>query len=347
MGWSSPRGARAVLGILVAAILIGGCTTAPGGGQDPTISEARQELLGYVIDIRSADGYRYQITDDRGHEMDAAKIIQIADGEFAAVYHWWSDGTRQFTSSLATSDDLLDWTWRVDLAEGVSMPTIAPASDGGYVVAWEDDSGPKVGMAYYPSWEALLAGDPDKRFTAERQLSECAEGTPNIYSASSSGVDFGFHFFANCETDRQARGTTDWSTWIAETQPLLDRAALFQGYRGSIGDRDVIDYEGFDFTFLEAQSIQDDWRTFRILLYDDDLGAADREGFPNAPPVPPSVHVFLFTHAGSSAFTNFTVSEVNLDGRRVLVMGVFIRQEGARGDEAGQLIYYRFTDDRS
>ena len=326
-------------------LLLAGCSDGAADNDEATIAEVREELLAYVIDIPGSDGHRYQATDDLGHEMDAAKILQIAEtGEFAAVYHWWSDATQQFTPSLATSENLLDWEWRVDLTEGASMPTIAPASDGGYVVAWEDDTGPRVGLSYYPTWESLLAAEPAKQFTAERQLSDCAEGTPNIYSASSREVDFGLHFFENCETDRQARGTTDWTTWTAETQPLLDRAALFQGYRGSIGDRDYIEYEDHGFTFLESQFVQDDWRTFRILLYDDELGAQDRAGFPDAPAVPPSVHVFLHTHLGSSAFTNFTISEVTLDGHRALVMGVFIPQEGARGDEAGQLIYYRLLD---
>jgi hypothetical protein len=329
---------------VVSIVSLGGCSDSGADNDESTISEAREELLGYVTDIAGSDGHRYQATDDLGHEMDAAKIIQVAEtGEFAAVYHWWSDTTQQFTSSLATSDNLLDWEWQVDLTDGASMPTIAPATDSGYVVAWEDDTGPRVGLSYYPSWEALLAGEPAKHFTAERQLSDCAEGTPNVYSASTREVDFGLHFYADCETDRQARATTDWTTWTAEPQPLLDRAALFQGYRGSIGDRDYIEYEGHGFTFLESQFIQDDWRSFRILLYDDELGAQD-PGFPDAPAVPPSVHVFLFTHLGSFAFTNFTISEVTLDGLRALAMGVFIPQEGARGDEAGQLIYYRLLD---
>lgn len=339
------RAVRLGLSLLFALVVLVGCSEGAADNDEATISETREELLGYVIDIPGSDGHRYQATDDLGHEMDAAKIIQVAEtGGFAAVYHWWSDTTQQFTPSLATSEDLLDWEWQVDLTEGASMPTIAAASDGGYVAAWEDDTGPRVGLSYYPTWESLLAAEPAKQFTAERQLSDCAEGTPNIYSASSREVDFGLHFHADCETDREARGTTDWTTWTAVTQPLLDRAALFQGYRGSIGDRDYIEYEGHGFTFLESQFTQDDWRTFRILLYDDELGAQDPAGFPDPPAAPPSVHVFLHTHLGSSAFTNFTISEVTLGGHRALVMGVFIPQEGARGDEAGQLIYYRLVD---
>lgn len=337
--YPSRRWSRLLLAI---GVLIAGCGV-DAVDETVSISEVREELLAYVIDIPGADGYRYRITDDRGRPMDALKVVPIAEtGVFAAVYHWWSDSSLRFTSSLATSADLLHWEWRVDLVEHASMPTIAPATDGGYVVAWEDDRGPRVALAYYPTWDALLAGDSAKRFVAERQLSECAEGTPNIYAASSAEVEIGLHF--GCATAGQARGITDWTSWTVEEEPLLDRAARFQGYRGIVGDRDHLEFEGFGFTFLEAQATQDDWRTFRILLYDDDLGAADRAGFPAAPAVPPSVHVFLFTHAGSAAFTNFSITEVVLDGRRALVMGVFIPEEGAGGEEAGQLLYYRFLE---
>ncbi len=330
--------------LMVAAVLAGACSQQADVEDGSTIAETREELLGYVIDIPNSSGYRYQATDDKRHTMDAAKIIQIAEtGEFAAVYHWWADSTQTFTPSLATSDNLLNWEWRVDLAQGASQPSIAPASDGGYVVSWEHEADLQITLSYYPTWDTLLAGEPTKRFTAERQLPGCAEGTANIYSASSVEVDFGLHYYADCESDRQARGKSDWSTWTAESQPLLDRAALFQGYRGSIGDRDFIEYEGYGFTFLEAQFIQGDWRTFRVLLYDDELGAQDRAGFPDTPVVPPSVHVFLHTHHGSSSFTNFTISEVTVDGQRALVMAVFIPEESV-GDEVGELIYYRLID---
>ena len=336
--------------LLIAALVVAACspTTAV-----PDIDDARAELLGYVGDIPGADGYRYGATDDLGHVMDTVKIIQIEPDEFTAVYHWLSDDSG-FVVSLATSTNLLDWTWQVDLATYASQPYIAEASDGGWVVAWEQEPPSQdessLRMALYPTWEALMTAAPTKVFTAERQLSECAEGTPSIYSASSSEVVVGFHFFADCVTDRQALGTTDWTTWEASTQPHLDRAALFQGYRGSIGDREVLEFRGHSFTFLEGQFTQNDWRTFRVLLYDEGLGVRDPVGLAgglgSAPSEPPSTHVFMWTHAGSFAFTNLTATEVTLNGREALVFGVFIPGEGARGDEAGQLIYYRFIDER-
>ena len=326
-------------------LVVAACSSSSESKAPRAISVVRAELLGYVEDVKAATGYRYRATDDHGHTMDTAKIIETGEtGELAAVYHWWDESINGFRVSLATSSNLLDWKWRVNLGDHVSQPTIKAASDGGYVVAYDSDIGLHLKFAYFRTWDDLLHAKAAKAFDAERQLPGCAEGTANLYTASSTRVEFGLHFFAGCESDRQARGTTDWTSWTASEQLLLNRAALLQGYHGSIGDRDVINFEGHEFTFLEAQFVQSDWRTFRVLLYDEGTGAADRASFPNPSPLPPSVHVLIRTHAGSYAFTNLTVSEVHIDGHSALVVGVFIPSEGAQGDEAGELIYYRLLD---
>ena len=213
---------------------------------------------------------------------------------------------------------------RVDLSSDGSQPTIKAASDGGYVVAWEvgvtDDI--HVRLNYYPTWDALLTGVASKVSDAERQLPGCGEGTPNLYSASSTRVDFGPHFFRDCRTDTQARGTTDWVTWDAVEEPLLDRAAYLQGYRGSVGDRDMIEYRGYEFTFLEAQFTQNDWSTFRVLVYDAGTGEADRLSYPDFASQPPSVHVNIHTHRGSYSFFNMTIAQVDFHGGQVVVVTV-------------------------
>lgn len=158
-------------------------------------------------------------------------------------------------TSLATSTDLLHWTWRVDLGVRASQPTIQPATDGGYVVASEQEppsqDGNHLRFNYYTTWQELTAATPTKTFDAQRLLSDCAEGTPNLYGASSTQLEFGF-FYYQCEVDQQARGESDWVSWTAEQDVLLNRAAWLQGYVGSVGDRDTIDFEGHRFTFLEA-----------------------------------------------------------------------------------------------
>lgn len=329
------------------------------------IDDARAELLGLISDVTSSDGYRYQLTDDRGEPMGPMEVIQVGESAYAAVYHWSPQTGPSFKVALATSANLLDWTWRTDLAEYASQPTIKQAEDGGFVVAWEQEPDSEdqswVGLAYYPSWDALLGAEPSKVFDAPRQLSECAEGTPNIYTASSTHVEFGFHYYAGCEVDRQARGTTDWVTWEAEPAAILDRAVLFQGYAGSIGDRAVLDFGGHRFTFLEASFILDDWSSFRVLIYDEGTGAADRAQFgvdadavsipeswsepiPGPPAEPPSEHVFILTHRASASVSNLSLALVELDGTQALVVTLYILHPGLGGDETGELIYYRFVD---
>jgi hypothetical protein len=350
----APPELKIAVGACVALVFAGSCATSSDA---VSIDEARTTLLGYVIDVPGADGYRYAVTDDQGHELDTAKIIDVEDG-FAAVYHWWDDPNSHFVTSLATSNDLLHWTWRVDLGVLASQPTIQLATDGGYVVAWEQEQPSQdnshLRFNYYPSWTNLLAATPTKSFDAQLLLSECAEGTPNLYAVSSTHVEFGFHFFYNCEVDQQAHGESDWTSWTATQDVLLNRAAWLQGYTGSVGDRDMIDFEGHRFTFLEAQFVPGDWRTFRVLLYDDGVGARDRSviddppdpasQFPDIPPEPPSTYVGIWTHQGSRSLTNLTISNVTLDGRRAIVVAVFIPRENDTS-EAGELIYYRLLDD--
>lgn len=91
-----------------------------------------------------------------------------------------------------------------------------------------------------------------------------------------------------------------------------------------------------------------------MLLYDDGLGARDRDvianppdpasKFPDIPPERPSTYVGIWTHEGSRSMTNLTISEVTLDGQQTLVVALFIPGENDTS-EAGELIYYRLITD--
>ena len=118
---------------------------------------------------------------------------------------------------------------------------------------------------------------------------------------------------------------------------------LLHGYRGSVGDRDTIRFKGYDFTFIEGQFEPDSWDAWRIFVYDEETGAADRASYPAFVPEPPSEHVFIRTHHGSHSFSNISVSEVELGGRPAIVVGLFIQR--GHPDEEGPLIYYRVLDD--
>jgi hypothetical protein len=303
-------------------------TGGPSDAENPAVDLARSELRSCIEDVTRATASRYGVKDDRGNVMDTVKIIPVPEaGGFAGVYNSYRDDSGAFYVHLATSHDLMNWTWRTEIAAEASQSAIQAATDGGYVLAWEQEPENHLKFAFYSSWANLLEGVSSKTFEAPRELSDCAEGTPNLYSASNTLVEAGFHFNASCDLDRQARGTTDWSSWTPSERPLLDRAVLLQGVMGGVGDRDVLNFKGFEFTFIEGQLIRDDWSSWRIFLYDDFKVGAEQ--------------LDIRTHAGSVAFSNPTIAQIEIDRQQAILVTLFIPQEGAAGAEAGELVYYR------
>jgi Tol biopolymer transport system component len=305
--------------------------TAEGAPPKPEgVEAARAELRAAIEDVAEATAFRYDARDDLGHELDTLKVLPAPDGEgFVGLYHSVSDNPMTLDVHLATSTDLMEWTWQTTLAEFASMPTIRPASDGGYVVAWEQEPGNHLRFAYYATWADLLDGEASKSLDAPRRLSSCAEGTPNLYAASSTWLDVGFHYYRGCTHDRQARGTSDWTSWSPARQQALDHAIEALGGQGGIGDRDTLTFEGVDFTIVEAQLVNEDWLTWRLFLLDETGGAGRLD-----------VH----SHSGSVAFTNPTIELIEIDGQRALLVTLFVAQEGASGTEVGELIYYRILE---
>ncbi len=337
----SPRGARvrawlpriAAGMLLIAVVAVGTEAMSIVATRNGPTTDARNELRAAIEDVAGATARRYGVRDDRSHEMDGAKIIEGArPDEFVAVYHAYREADDAYDIHLATSTDLLTWTWRVRLSEGGSMPTIRAASDGGYVVALETDAPNHLKFAYYPTWEELLAGRAAKTFEPPRTLSTCAEGTPSLDSASSTALEVGFHFGPgdDCSVARQADGSTDWTTWTAEARPELEDAVRGLRIRGGVGDRDRFSFRGLEFTVFEGQAVSGDWTTWRVYLHDDTAGFADL--------------LDIRTDAGSTAFTNPAVTQLEIGGRPAIVVALFVPMEGAHGGEAGALIYYRLLD---
>lgn len=321
--------------LALAVIFFAGCETTSrnklGVGKSITLAQARSDLRLLIEDVRKATASKYGVKDNLGNVMDTVKIIAVPEsGGFAGVYHSFHEDRGAFHVYLATSQDLMSWTWEVELAAKASQPTIKATSDGGFVAAWEQEPDNHLKFAHYGSWSDLLNGVPDKTFDAPRHFSRCAEGTPNLYSASRTLVDAGFHFFASCDLDRQARGTTNWESWYPVEQPALDRAVLAHGVMGNVGDRDAVHFAGFDFTLIEGQVVRGDWSTWKVFLYDEQSGKAEK--------------LDIQTHAGSSAFTNPTIELVQIGGEAAILVTLFVPQEGAKGGEAGQLIYYRIYE---
>ncbi|MFC4034808.1 hypothetical protein ACFO3J_25560 [Streptomyces polygonati] len=333
----SPRRVGRSLGALLAAVAAVLAVLVPGPPAAATAAPSdgsRAELRGLIENVTLADARRYQATDSAGRTMDAAKIIQDAPGHYLAVYHTLL-GDGRFHAALATSTDLMNWTFAHDLGAGSSQPTIARTSDGGYVLAWEQDPGNHIAVRYYAGLAALLAGDAARSFDTTRTLSSCAEGTPNIYSVrlhpdiDHSTIDIGGHYDADCDVDRQMRGTlTDFSSWSATKQPGVDNSLLHWGVAGNIGDRDAITFQGRPFGVIEGQYSKGDFGSWRTFVYDYSTGNAD----------PTTIR----TDRGSTAFANPSITAIRTpDGRNAVLVSLFIPSQGAAAGEAGQLIYYR------
>lgn len=292
---------------------------------NPTDNEARAELRYYIEGVTKAKARKYGVHDDVGHTMDGLKIISgAAAGEFIGVYQTYRDGT--FDAHLATSTDLLNWRWLVRLAVRAAQPTIKVAGDG-YVVAMETDGDNHLRFAYYDSWSQLLSAAPSKTYDAPRTLSPCAEGTPNIYAGDNAQVEVGFHYWSECNVGRQARGITDWISWTASRDIVLDNAITKYGIAG-VGDRDgMLTFRGYKFGVIEGEGVRNDYSSWRIFLYDYQTGTADR--------------LDVRTDAGSISFGNPTIEQVQIGGLPALVMTLYIFLDGARGGELGSLVYYR------
>ncbi|KAJ7906239.1 hypothetical protein B0H13DRAFT_719256 [Mycena leptocephala] len=299
------------------------------GSSDPT----RAHLLSLLVDVASADGVVYGATDSQGRTMDTAKVIQTPEGDYLAVYHTLrADG--RFHAAIATSTDLLHFTFVADFGAGSSQPTLFSVGDGSYVMAWEQDPNNHIAVRYFSNRASLLAAEPTRSFDTPMTLSSCAEGTPNIYSVQlnpdidHSFIDIGGHYFRNCQVDRQQRGNlTNLNHWVTSPRPDVDNAILFWGVQGNIGDRDAVALDGFEFQVIEGQGTLGDFGSWRTYLYDFSTGNADRAN--------------VVTAHGSTAFANPSISNINVDGQNAVMVGLFIPSEGAAPGEAGQLIYYR------
>jgi hypothetical protein len=332
--------ARIAAGLVLAAALLPIPVQAQAAGAPS--DAARAQLRTIVENVTQADGKRYSLHDDAGHTMDTVKVVQDNTGGYLAVSHFmFTDG--HFRVNLATSNDLLTWHWVRELAGSntgpASQPTIAQASDGGFVLAWEQENpgggNNHLAVRYFAGRADLLAGKVSRSYDAPRRLSSCAEGTPNIYSITlspdigHSTIDVGGHYWWNCDRDRQQRGTlTNFGSWTTSAQPNLDNALLYWGVGGNIGDRDQASFLGYRFGLIEGQYTKGDFGSWRVFLYDYQTGNADRTA--------------IHTDGGSTAFANPTLTALKApNGQRAMLVTLFVPSEGAAPGESGELLYYR------
>jgi hypothetical protein len=328
------RAIRLLVTLVAAAALAATLPATSASAAGAPSDTARAQVRSMIENVTQADARRYQAADNTGRTMDSAKIIQDSTGGYLAVYHTMrADG--RFHTSIATSTDLMNWTFVHDFGPGSSQPTIVQTSDGGYVMAWEQDPNNHVAVRYFAGRADLLAGNAARSFDAPDTLSGCAQGTPNIYSVTlspdidHSTIDIGGHYFDNCTVDREMRATlTDFTSWSATPQPNFDNALLYWGVQGNIGDRDAFTFGGYPFGVIEGQYTPGDFGSWRTFVYDYSTGNADTTS--------------IRTDGGSTAFANPHLTVLRApNGRPAVFVSLFLPSEGAAPGESGELLYYR------
>jgi hypothetical protein len=323
----------------VAVAIASGST--PATARPAHARSAAPVLRSLIENVTQATGYRYFVRDNEGTSLDGLKVLPNPKGGYLGVYHGLQQGV--FTVKLARSANLLTWVRVANLDTGASQPTLAATPAGGFVLADEQDTGCTgtgpggncLGFRHYRSLAALLAGAADRSFQAPRTLSKCAEGTPSIYSVRMrrsirrSTIKIGFHYFRDCQADRQAGGVLrDFSSWSARVDGRAN--ALLEASRpgGNIGDRDYARVPGGRFTIHEVQFRRGDFTSWRVFLYDRLAGRAQQ--------------LQVKTRGSSTAFANPTFTVLRSpSGRPALLVTLFLPFQSAALGEAGELVYYR------
>ncbi len=259
---------------------------ANAGGTVTTGSVAHFSTAFDVIeDTLNSTAVVHTIKDNLNHTTDCLKVISNPNGGYLGTYHHY-DGY-EFRGDLATSTDLVNWTYVVTLAPNSSMPTIVYHPEtGGYFISHEQWGNPgssgsaSLRFRYYPSTAHLLAGTATRDYTAPHSAFNPSnlEGTPNIYSVSADGdtIEVGFHYFnSSVSADRIAGGTLSnflsgspsWTSWVETTR---NNQILNKNIAANIGDRDYGQLFDKEYTIQEAQYEIGVWESWRSWFYDHD-----------------------------------------------------------------------------
>jgi hypothetical protein len=338
------RTARRRLALRVAAVVFAvsgsGAVAVAAEASDPSGS-ARRQLISILQRDKAPTASSYQTRDNTGFTVDTIKVIPSPAGGYLGVYHVNDNGT--FHVRVATSSDLIHWTYRATLEQRGHDPTIRQLSDGSFLLVYEkvDSGGTHLRFAHYVSLATLLVNLPQRTFDAPRVLSSAHEGTPNIRSASllagvgSSQIKIGFHYYDNSlPGDREALGTlTNFSSWSARRNESLNNA--FSPTPADIGDRDFVNFRGYPFTVVEARSTAGDWGSWRVYLYDETAKTL--------------IQLAVQTAGGCQSFANPAVTSLRgPSGNRALATSYYVHADrdgtacpaDRAPGEAGPLVFY-------
>lgn len=364
---------RAALAALCWIAALGPVLLAPALAEAAPAAQQRAAARQLLTDVVAGPGItstkaRFAALDNRGKSLDTIKVVQDGD-RYLGIYHSAGDG--RYDVDLATSTDLMNWTYVTTLDTDATHATIRQLPGGAYLIAYEKyllgdlfdrpllttQLDPlynplnriQLRFRYYPSVDALLAGSFSRQFTAKRQLSKISEGTPNILAARLSGgtlshsrIRVGLHYLKSLrhrpDSDRQGVGELkDFKKWRPVPQPKLDRLFL----------KPTLLHKGFTSPPVGSVGDRDDIVVNGVTLRLQEAEYVPRDWsswriFITDSKRRTATPLEITTPRGSRSFSAPTATLLTSpSGRPAIFVSIFVLTEGADPYEAGQLIYYR------
>ena len=308
----------------------------------------------------------YDLRDDTGAQMACAHVVPGTHAPYVALSQ--AQVGSEFQVRLATSTDLLTWTFGHTVLPNADMPYPFTVTANGWVVVaheqWMNAGSQlpsRLGFKLWYTASDLAAGKPPfNSFVAPLTVGAQSqlEGTPNVYSASLVVRDglqtldlvIGFHYNDDAGVDQVAQGTlTSFGPtaltpqWAARAATAYDQKFIAAGAIGNIGQRDAGTLDGVAFVLQEGNvghmppTIWADWR---VWLYVRAPGE----------PLPPTgagtpYELAPRTGGNSTAFGNPAVAVVDCPpgsggGGKCVFVSYFLFGEGAAPGEAGTCVFY-------
>lgn len=334
------------------------------------------------------------LTNEQKYRMDALHVMELKKqaninkyGRYVGVYHYKNGGPLDFEIHLATSKDLMNWTFRKVLLSHADMPYILRAKsseiseeESWIVLAheeWQKNGTCKLAFKTYYDEDVLLAGAHSFCYTADITVSDKGlEGTPNIYSADLLLRDnrwvvdlkVGFHYNKKVSTKAGARDMVGTATltnfgktaiWKAQPATNYNKHITLQGATGNVGQRDFVRISEDRFVVQEG-NIQGapydkwDFGAWRLWIYK----YKDETGVLPAPSAVADINFwqtnfkpfFPRTHNRSTSFGNPSVNvltDPNDANNKVLFAHFYIFGEGAATGESGPCIFYQSISNKT
>jgi hypothetical protein len=347
-------------------------------------------IVDILSDVTISEGYAYDLKDDHGAEMSCVHVDFVRnetvssehlDGDrYIGLYH--SNIKGSFEVRLASSANLIDWTFRKTLLQNADMPYLYRVPESSWLMLvheqWMNPNSQlpsRVGFKLWYDETDLVSPDGTyfNSFVAPLTVGNISqlEGTPNVYDANITkdeetgflvvNADIGFHFndengkdqVASSHITRFGPTALDPIYRDARVASTYNNLFISHGAIGNIGQRAPGKLMSSDvhFSLQEANigsmppTIWADWRIWMYRFSAHEIFVPDGTG---------TIEMMnIKTHKNSTAVGNPSWHKVpcpdshnsNNNSIECVFVSYFLFGEGAKPGEAGVLAFWNRVDD--